>query len=76
MFSCRLPYCIALMFRAVQYSAVQAVHCTNFKSTSLICAKGLFTNYVSGQRGGGGWKMLTMADEGVRQMLTLADKGG
>ena len=43
--------------------------------------KGLFTNYFSGQRGGGGGavsKMLTMADKGgrgVRQMLSLADKG-
>ena len=51
--------------------------------------KGLLTNYVRGQRGGGGKmltmavkgagrlrQMLTLADKGVRQMLTLADKGG
>ena len=41
--------------------------------------KGLFTNYVSGQRGGGVKQMLTMADKeggGVSEMLTLADKRG
>ena len=42
--------------------------------------KGLFTNYVSGRRWGGGvCKMLTMADKGgrgVRQMITMDDKGG
>ena len=44
-----------------------------------IPSKGLFTNYVSYQRGKGGWKMLTLADKGgggrgVWQKQTLADK--
>ena len=34
-----LLHCIAFMFRAVQCSTVQAVYCTNFKSTPLICIK-------------------------------------
>ena len=40
--------------------------------------KGLFTNYVSGQRVGA-CKILTMADKGGRkvgQVLTMDDKGG
>ena len=33
--------------------------------------KGLFTNYVSGRRGGRVWKMLTMADEGEAGIFIL-----
>ena len=41
-------------------------------------AKGLFTNYVSGQRGGGGKcrQWLTKGGGGGRQMLTMHDEGG
>ena len=36
---------------------------------------GLFTNYVSNQRGGGSWQMLTLAEKGGRGGLANADIG-
>ena len=38
-------------------------------------SKGLFTNYVSGRREGGGWKMLTLADKGGRGVQANVDIG-
>ena len=47
------------------------------KSSIHFSYKGLFTNYVSRQRGGGKGvcKMLTMADKGGRGGKTNADNG-
>ena len=45
-----------------------------------VSVKGLFTNYVSGQKGwwrfAKYWQWLTKGGGRVRQMLTMADKGG